>query len=840
MEENLNRKCVFQHGVRAQEVGLTPNWDDVLTLMEQNRAAFEESDPTRRAAMKAEAWGLVPFECVAGNPDRAPRKPEGALWSHRAGLDIEAKYFRLLGMPTAAWIDKYIRGRERDLLLVFVQYSWTGLDPEGRDAGPGGIYRGLHLLFIRMNAPMEECMAEKWRDIGAPAAIDEEGRVVTYDPSFKDQPRLMILTPKDQLVFADPTLFFEPYEADEDNDDWLSYDDDGREKQQRSEGVVGQGSESAPKGLGSIEAAEGSAESLFEEAMRQAGVTVADLTTEGGRHRSLLTLLSTGICKTMSRSDLEAEIKAVSPDYARDPDCQRLLDDFYGKYYADVPCVLESYVRTMFSQRTAAQGAQGSAQDPQGSPGPQGSVASPAPSPRSCALSPASEPEPARKLRRDDYDHPELVRPLKRYLPDGIRQAVASVSTPDLWIPALLASLVTCGANIPQVSAMDPMNYVHPVGLLDLWIWAESGAGKSELMRIVNMLMVPMREEDAVARQARKKYRELKRSRKANQQLPPAPTLPICELALDSTPAARAERAELAEPERRILFTTSDEAGCILSSSEKFESWQMWYNAGWAEEKVDCARSSDDSQEAYVAARLACVVACQPVYRRLIASTILQGMASRLMNVVLDKEVGPLKPLKPVAKADEVAMADLVRRLRALPEQQLSLPRLRQAMKRWEEETVERAIAEGDLVMQDDGIRGRIMTSCYRLGCILTCCWGVDPTAGRKFGDSTTVIDICLLLADYLSDTFTRLFGPSVERLKQGRQRLAGMGARNGGSPTAGERLLAQLPDEFTKADILALRPDMKDGTIRTTLKRLIGNGLIEKISEKVWKRVGD
>ena len=445
------------------------------------------------------------------------------------------------------------------------------------------------------------------------------------------------------------------------------------------------------------------------------------------------------------------------------------------------------------------------------------------------------------KPRRTDYDNPMIFRPsCKTQLPDGLRQCVDSVTDSKLWIPEILAAIVTCGANLPQITSRDPMGYVHP-SLLSLIVWAESGAGKSEVLRPVNLLATPMREDDALARKKRKAFKELKKSRKSSDALPAPPTDPICELPLDSTPAARAERAELAEASRRILFTVSDEGGCILSSSEKFESWQLWYNAGWAEETLQIARSSDESIEAYVHARLSCVMAAQPVYKSLIASTILQGMASRIMNVVLKKEVGPLVPLKPISRTDQEAIIDLARRLRALPEKELDLPKLRHAMKNWESDTVTKAIESGDIVMQDDGIRGRIMSSCFRIGVVLTCCWMVDPSAKKKGGDSTLVIDQCLMLADYLADTFTLLFREDVERLKSGDWHLA-LSAKGSSEPktpakTANEQILDSLPNEFTKKDLAEKKPGAKDSTLRGLLKSWIDGGKLQKTG-KVYKKV--
>ncbi len=649
---------------------------------------------------------------------------------------------------------------------------------------------GLHLLGIRPDGMnVEEAQAWLHEQIGDTAT--------KYDMSCKDLRRRMILAPSDYILYMEEErLKFADTTAEAD-------------AQKKAPFVKSTNEHKADGAANKSDDAEVDADKLWAEAQQVAGLTLKEA-EEGERHETLKTILAkSGIAQVFGQDELAELVAADCPAWWQHDktDIKNLIRDFSMKY-VDTP------VRVGDSGKKAS-----------------GVGAS------------ASKAATAQefKPRRTDYDNPMIFRPsCKTQLPEGLRQCVDSLTDSKLWIPEILAAVVTCGANLPQITSRDPMGYVHP-SLLSLIIWAESGAGKSEVLRPVNILATPMREDDALARKKRKAFKELKKSRKASDALPAPPTDPICELPLDSTPAARAERAELVEASRRILFTVSDEGGCILSSSEKFDSYQLWYNAGWAEEVLQIARSSDESIEAYVHARLSCVMAAQPVYKSLIANTILQGMASRIMNVVLKKEVGPLVPLKPISKADEQAIIDLARRLRALPEKELDLPKLRLALKRWEEETVKKAIEAGDIVMQDDGIRGRIMTSCYRIGVVLTCCWMVDPSAKKKGGDSTLVIDQCLMLADYLADTFTLLFREDVERLKSGDWHLAlsGKGSSEPKTPakTANEQILDSLPNEFTKKDLAEKKPGAKDSTLRGLLKSWIDGGKLQKTG-KVYKKV--
>lgn len=676
-----------------------------------------------------------------------------------------------------AYYERWIRGHETEWGILFAQISLRG---------------GLHLLAIRPDGmSVEEAQAWLHKQIGDPHT--------KWDGSCRDLRRRMILAPSDYLLYMD--------------DDALKFDEAPAKAVAETDAQKKATLETRTNGQKPTVAYESDYEQdackLWVEAQQVAGMTLKEA-EEGERHETLKTILAkSGIAQVVDQDELEQLVAADCPAWWQHDatDIKNLIRDFAEKY-VDTPVRVGDSGKKACGVGTSASKAAAAAEF---------------------------------KPRRTDYDNPMIFRPsCKTQLPDGLRQCLGSVTDSKLWIPEILAAIVTCGANLPQITSRDPMGYVHP-SLLSLIIWAESGAGKSEVLRPVNILATPMREDDALARKKRKAFKELKKSRKSSDALPAPPTDPICELPLDSTPAARAERAELAEATGRILFTVSDEGGCILSSSEKFESWQLWYNAGWAEETLQIARSSDDSIEAYVHARLSCVMAAQPVYKSLIASTILQGMASRIMNVVLKKEVGPLVPLKPISKADEQAIIDLARRLRALPEKELDLPKLRLAMKHWEEDTVKKAIEVGDIVMEDPGIRGRIMASCYRIGVVLTCCWMVDPSAKKKGGDSTLVIDQCLMLADYLADSFTILFKEDVERLKSGDWHLA-LSAKGSSEPktpakTANEQILDSLPNEFTKKDLAEKKPGAKDSTLRGLLKSWIDGGKLQKTG-KVYKKV--
>ena len=544
---------------------------------------------------------------------------------------------------------------------------------------------------------------------------------------------------------------------------------------------------------------------MMRSALRSAGLK-DDFGPEGCRHEGLKNALAkSGICQVMPEEQVLACVEQIDPQWwaSDEDDIRNLVRDFTHKY-RDTPVRLAT-VSTELPEELPELQPQETAQEK---------------TTKTVADQTAPNASDFVYVPTYDFSHLAEFAPTAEMLPDGVRQAVASVSSPELRIPALVSFLTCCGTYLFKYKFHDPMHWIKPL-VSHVVVMAESGNGKSEVLRPVQIAQRLHEERTRAALAERKAYRDLKKSRKANQELPPPPTSPMTLLPLNSSNASRMERSALCEPEGRIMLTLSDEAGVIMSSFEKWSDIREYCNASWDSSVVDVGRVSDDSVEARVTASASMVLACQPVFKSVFVDSLLQGMTSRCLFCVINSKPGPMTPLRPISEADEAAMADLPKRLEALPGGVVELPKLRKALKNWEEETVKRAIDEGNVCLIDNGVRGRIMTSVGRLMAALTLCWMVDPKNPKKGGDSQLIIRQAQILCDYFSMQFTNLFHKEMAMMKRRADALVPVSRALTVSKSPNDLLLDELGDDvWTKDDVRQKRPDMKDSSLRSLISR--------------------
>lgn len=67
----------------------------------------------------------------------------------------------------------------------------------------------------------------------------------------------------------------------------------------------------------------------FNEFMDDAGLSERSLQIEGVRHNSLLSIFSVGACRLIPKAQMIAIVRHLTPEYAKEQDCQKLIDDFY-------------------------------------------------------------------------------------------------------------------------------------------------------------------------------------------------------------------------------------------------------------------------------------------------------------------------------------------------------------------------------------------------------------------------------------------------------------------------------------------------------------------------------
>ena len=74
---------------------------------------------------------------------------------------------------------------------------------------------------------------------------------------------------------------------------------------------------------------------IVNECLKEAGLSVNDLTEEGGRHNAVKSILSVGATQLLTKSEFLGVMQEMTPTYFKEKECQQLVTDFYAKYTDD-------------------------------------------------------------------------------------------------------------------------------------------------------------------------------------------------------------------------------------------------------------------------------------------------------------------------------------------------------------------------------------------------------------------------------------------------------------------------------------------------------------------------
>jgi hypothetical protein len=99
---------------------------------------------------------------------------------------------------------------------------------------------------------------------------------------------------------------------------------------------------------------------------------------------------------------------------------------------------------------------------------------------------------------------------------------------------------------------------------------------------------------------------------------------------------------------------------------------------------------------------------------------------------------------------------------------------------------------------------------------------------GKK-KETQTSVKFALLMAEYTLREQLRFFGSTLKQLAEQQT------AFNNSSKSQNDRLLASLPDTFSFEDAKALKPDVKEGSVRRMLQRWVAKKLTEQLDNGLY-----
>ena len=268
---------------------------------------------------------------------------------------------------------------------------------------------------------------------------------------------------------------------------------------------------------------------ILKACMDEEGVTVDDLNVEGDRHNSVKMVLSTAV-QLLKQGEFLGALSELMPNNWQDDNIQKLVSDFYAKYYDPSQKLTLAQKRIFRESRkkreevkgdesaTSSESAQDSLETSDGNQ-----------SPLSKLFAAPKPPEMPKML-------PRLVK-------------VVTSQTPDIYKPTVAQAMFPPLATYPRQLRFKYIDNQDRELRINCLIVAESGSGKDSCTRQpLNHILAPMKERDAVNRERLKKFNEEYNSKASNKEKPKRPDdLIIQTVKSDITRAALIQRMDDAQ-----------------------------------------------------------------------------------------------------------------------------------------------------------------------------------------------------------------------------------------------------------------------------------------------------
>ncbi len=201
------------------------------------------------------------------------------------------------------------------------------------------------------------------------------------------------------------------------------------------------------------------------------------------------------------------------------------------------------------------------------------------------------------------------------------------------------------------------------------------------------------------------------------------------------------------------------------------------------------------------------------------------GLSTRFLLTYLPDELGQ-KPASFKKMKDEQVehIQQAIERLRKA-EGFLPMRQLNKAMGQWAEGKRLLVVKYQDATL--DGFYHRAAVIGFRCGLINHLLTG-NPTAK----ETPTTIRMAQLMAEYALQGMLRLLGEKTEQLQSKYQLPQTLS-----SGSQWERILVELPREFTVEHIRHIRPDLNVGAINRAMQRRVREGVVTKIRNGEWRK---
>ena len=519
---------------------------------------------------------------------------------------------------------------------------------------------------------------------------------------------------------------------------------------------------------------------VFDLFMEEAGLTERSLQTEGVRHNSLLSILSIGASRLISKAQMIAVVRHRMPEYAKEDDCQKLIDDFYKK--TDPNAALTKRQREILAEAF-------------------------------CENDEEETIEAEDAAETNDKHRRKLIAKL---LPSGLREPVMAAPK-EMQMNVLCAIMPIAAAYADQVEVMYADEKKQYLGLMSIIVARQAG-GKSGCKEAVECWMKILKDESDAYRRQEDEIKQHNKCRKANERAQEMPKLPIRKLPITVSNSTLLKRFKGAPG--HCLYSFCEELDTLLKTnsagnwSAKYDIYRYSFDrAEWGQDYNSDQAESGDVQVIYNWTIFGTYGSFNKCFQRDNAENGLGGRV--LISELPDTRFAKMPKYRPLTDEEQEAIQQAARRLSEL-KGYVDTPRLRKAISKWVEEKRILALKNNDEVM--DNFRRRAAVIAFRCAVVFHLLSGEEH-------ESKACVDFMLMMADYCLDTQMHMLGNMIES-QQAQNTPAEV------RTISDKNTYDKLPKEFTYADVKdAKGPGYSDSTLRSYVKRWKEHGIIEEAS---------
>ena len=284
---------------------------------------------------------------------------------------------------------------------------------------------------------------------------------------------------------------------------------------------------------------------LFTQA---AGLGGMEIDTVGSRHSSLLAIMSAGASRVMEEEELMKVVKVKMPSYYQENDCHQLIHDFYAKYADSSKPMSREVMRVNAQAEKQAKQIVNSLQLTVN----RGEKVNNLQLTVNRAEQVNSSQFTVNRADEDYPDPPEMPKKLPKLV------ALLISKTPEIYKPAVAHAIFPpLATHLWKTRFRYIDNVEHEARLMTLLL-AGTGAGKSSVNRPIDFIMEDIRKRDAENLKREKAWKDEMQRKGANKDKRKRPeNLIIQEIDADMTNPAFVMRT--AEAQEHFLYTSLNE-----------------------------------------------------------------------------------------------------------------------------------------------------------------------------------------------------------------------------------------------------------------------------------------